>query len=482
MKDSDWAEHFARQRARAMGLTREAVDKGWWMGIVLPAACLSLVLLWPRPLNMFESLSLLLVACSGGLLTWGLHRRIVLELGRSLALEMKTPDAKLKLIRQSSVEEGLDDGMKAMVDALVPPSLLVSPNGRIMAVNGAGIDAFPAATPGVPAAAALRDPDSLNTLARAQAGEPTNSPLRLAGLPERHFLLQGRPIAASANSGRAGYVLIQLDDLSEGRRLARMRADFLANASHELRTPLAALSGFIETLRGHARNDPEAQEKFLDIMQRQSERMRRLINDLMSLSRIEANELRPPEHDVDLAEITRNVIESLGPVAAEAGVQIDAQLPNVPMIVRADADELNQVIQNLVDNAIKYTPRGQSLRVETHTAADYDAIETWSLRTNPKADRVVLLASGLARRVRFIAFSVTDAGPGIKAEHLPRLSERFYRVESGRGGSKTGTGLGLAIVKHILARSRGGLFVESQLGVGTRFSFTLPESVTHSKD
>lgn len=480
MQDADWADYFARQRSVARDLAREAAGRGWYLVAMWLLPWVALFFLLPRPFKVFE---VVLLVCSGLVgtgLFWVLQRRIVRDLGNSLAQLMKSPAERLAETRVAAAAVARDEGLKTIVEAMVAPSLLVGPEGRILAVNAAGIEVFPAATPGVQAVAVLRDPDCLRMLARAQAGEPSESPLRVAGTPERHFLLHGRPIAADAPGIRPGFVLIELDDLSEGRRLARMRADFLANASHELRTPLAALSGFIETLRGHARDDPAAQEKFLDIMHRQSERMRRLINDLMSLSRIEANELRPPETDIDLVEITSQVVEGLEPVAGSAGVKLETDLPDRPLIVRADADELTQVVQNLVANAIRYSPAGGTVRIAACQPAAYDAVEAWGIRTDPEADRVVLLASGLALRVPFVGLSVSDTGPGISAEYLPRLSERFFRVETGSTGPRTGTGLGLAIVKHSLARSRGGMFVESRVGGGTRFAIALPESTANA--
>jgi two-component system phosphate regulon sensor histidine kinase PhoR len=271
-------------------------------------------------------------------------------------------------------------------------------------------------------------------------------------------------------------VLLVLEDLSEGRRLARARADFLANASHELRTPLAALSGFIETLRGHARNDPEAQERFLEIMFRQSQRMRRLIDDLMSLSRIEANEMRRPEGVIDLADTIRTVLEALAPVAAAARIVVTAPDDTGPVWVRADSDELAQVVQNLVDNAIKYARPETTVRVAMLPDAAYSEVEHWAYRGNPAADRVVLLDPGALRTGRFVGLRVSDSGPGIERDHLPRLSERFYRVDPARSGLQRGTGLGLAIVKHVVARSRGAVLVESEPGEGSTFAVLLPRS------
>jgi two-component system phosphate regulon sensor histidine kinase PhoR len=368
---------------------------------------------------------------------------------------------------------------------LPSPALLIDGWRRIAAVNAPAQVVFGAASPGAFAEAALRVPEVLSAIADAGQGRTAQAALRVPGTPERHFAVHARPAGpppAPLPTARAEDppprcpVLLVLEDLSEGRRLARARADFLANASHELRTPLAALSGFIETLRGHARNDPEAQERFLEIMFRQSQRMRRLIDDLMSLSRIEANEMRRPEGVIDLADTIRTVLEALAPVAAAARVELAAPEDTGPVWVRADADELAQVVQNLVDNAIKYGRAGTTVRVALLPDAAYAEAEPWAYRSNPAADRVVLLDPGALRTGRFTGLRVTDAGSGIERDHLPRLSERFYRVDPARSGLQRGTGLGLAIVKHVVARSRGAVLVESEPGAGSTFAVLLPRS------
>jgi two-component system phosphate regulon sensor histidine kinase PhoR len=231
----------------------------------------------------------------------------------------------------------------------------------------------------------------------------------------------------------------------------RMRADFVANASHELRTPLASLIGFIETLRGPAADDPPAQQRFLGIMAEQAERMNRLIDDLLSLSRIELTEHQPPNERVDVADVTRRIAAAFEPRVLAREVQLDLDLAEDLPPVLADEDQLEQVLQNLIDNAVKYGGAGGRVRVVAALAQP----GRWPSRPG-------------------VVVSVSDTGPGIAKEHVPRLTERFYRVDKGRSRTAGGTGLGLAIVKHIVNRHRGQLAIDSEEGRGSMFSVWLP--------
>jgi two-component system phosphate regulon sensor histidine kinase PhoR len=232
-------------------------------------------------------------------------------------------------------------------------------------------------------------------------------------------------------------------------RVEQMRADFVANASHELRTPLAALSGFIDTLQGPARNDTEARERFLAIMRTQATRMARLIDDLLSLSRIELSAHVRPDTPTDLAPIVRQVVDGLEALARERQVAIAVDVPAAPVMVMGDREELLRVVENLVENGLKYGASGGkidvSLTAEASTGGDFEAV-----------------------------LRVRDYGPGIAPEHLPRLTERFYRVDVGESRALGGTGLGLSLVKHILNRHRGRLLIESTPGAGATFSASLP--------
>jgi two-component system phosphate regulon sensor histidine kinase PhoR len=229
-----------------------------------------------------------------------------------------------------------------------------------------------------------------------------------------------------------------------------MRADFVANASHELRTPLASLRGFVETLQGAAKDDPEARERFLKVMSEQAERMSRLVDDLLSLSRVEMREHLPLVERVDLNDAVARVIQAMQPLAAKTNATIEFQQLPEPAVIRGDRDEVVQVFQNLIQNAVKYGKPGGHVDV-----------------------RVAREAPAAGRPARYLV-SVKDDGPGIAPQHLPRLTERFYRVNVAASREKGGTGLGLAIVKHILNRHRGELIVTSTVGQGSTFTVALP--------
>jgi two-component system phosphate regulon sensor histidine kinase PhoR len=254
---------------------------------------------------------------------------------------------------------------------------------------------------------------------------------------------------AVAPGGRT-LLLLTFHDLTPLYLVEQMRADFVANASHELRTPLAALSGFIETLQGPARDDPAAREKFLGIMQGQAGRMARLIDDLLSLSRIELRAHLNPDQPLDLLAIVRQVLDDLQTLARERGVQLTLAAPPDPLIVRGDRDELIRLFENLVENALKYGASGKRVEV---------CVEN---------------VKGEAGNTDEASVAVRDYGHGIAPEHVPRLTERFYRVDVGQSRAEGGTGLGLALVKHILNRHRGRLEIASTLGEGSTFTAIVP--------
>ena len=306
----------------------------------------------------------------------------------------------------------------------------------------------------------LRDPALLAAIDRALDGAgPQQIDLSLPVPVETDYIARIEPVAPPPGTppdGRdAPVVLVDMQDVTALRRSEQMRVDFVANVSHELRTPLTSLSGFIETLRGPARDDAQARDHFLAIMQEQSERMFRLINDLLSLSRIELDEHSRPQTEVDLTDLLRRLIEMLALKAKQVNVRVESDWPDDLPPVRGDADQLFQVFQNLLDNAIKYGAKGE---------------------------RVLVRVSRKERRR--VSVDIVDFGPGIPREHIPRLTERFYRVDAARSRELGGTGLGLAIVKHIVNRHRGRLNVTSEIGRGSTFSVTLPliESIQESQD
>lgn len=246
-------------------------------------------------------------------------------------------------------------------------------------------------------------------------------------------------------------VLVTFEDITAVQEASQIRRDFVANVSHELRTPLTALMGFVETLRGPARDDPEARDRFLSILSREASRMARLVDDLLSLSRVEAEERRRPTEKVDLCALAGSVAAALEPLASQSGVELQLDLPDEAVTVLGDPAQLRQVLTNLAENAIKYGARSGPVQIALSGPAEQPGLRRQGVR-----------------------LSVTDSGPGIPAHHIPRLTERFYRVDAHRSREVGGTGLGLAIVKHIINRHRGRLRIESEVGKGSRFTVVLP--------
>jgi two-component system phosphate regulon sensor histidine kinase PhoR len=343
---------------------------------------------------------------------------------------------------------------------------------RIVLANGAARELLKIPREGALLVSAVRDPGVLEAVDEALFGGVTQTTDYAAGGSRaRHWRAWVRPLPPGAGS----LALLGLRDETDVRRMEMMRVDFLANASHELRTPLASLSGFIETLKGHARDDVVARDRFLDIMATQADRMSRLVADLLSLSRIELNEHIPPSGRVDLALAASDVVDAVSVLSQDRGVVVALDAEPGGFTIDGDRDEIIQVIQNLVDNGIKYSVEGQSVEVSVRRGLSLDAAP--GPRTEGAA-RMSLLTPDREAGALYAAVTVRDHGPGMAREHLPRLTERFYRVEGQKsGGERPGTGLGLAIVKHIVNRHRGGLVVESTIGEGAAFTAYFPMPV-----
>ncbi len=333
-----------------------------------------------------------------------------------------------------------------LIEAMPEPAVIVGPDGRAAAANQPALSLLPGLKVGDPFVLALRAPDVVDARRRVMASGEVERVQWSERVPvERLFDVCIAPITTAENEVVA--TLLTLRDLTEVRRAERMRVDFIANASHELRTPLASLLGFIETLQGSARDDAKARDRFLAIMREQGRRMARLIEDLLSLSRIEQKQHVRPETAVDLAQTARSVVDALTPMAQELGVEIRFNASE-PALVTGDRDELLRVAENLIENAIKYgvRPDGNAGHVDV------------SVGTTEKE----------------AALTVRDYGYGIAPEHLPRLTERFYRVDATQSRARNGTGLGLAIVKHILTRHRGKLAITSRINHGSTFIASVP--------
>lgn len=333
--------------------------------------------------------------------------------------------------------------LDALLNGLPIPALIVGGDERVQAMNSAARSLLGGASLGRHHAMALRQPDVQRALVAALSQGVAGQARHVLPGPSHDTVHRLTVTPLPRHAG----VLCVFEDLSQAEQMGQMRRDFIANVSHELRSPLTALMGFIETLKGAARDDAAARDRFLGIMEREAGRMNRLISDLLHLSRVEAEERIRPLDRVDLTDVARTTIATLRPVAQGAGVRLILIAPEADWTVQGDADQLVQVAHNLIENAVKYGGAG---------------------------DVSVALMDDSLPQGPAVRLEVTDTGDGIDAVHLPRLTERFYRVDGHRAREKGGTGLGLAIVKHIVQRHRGRLRVHSTQGKGSTFSVILP--------
>ncbi|WP_265500792.1 sensor histidine kinase [Paracoccus beibuensis] len=357
------------------------------------------------------------------------------------------------------------------LDGVPLPMLAVDRHARVIAANPPAMTMLGADILNRPFVTVLRHPSIVQAVdwvldptgTPAPATDPAlRPPTEHAVTLRAQFAVEGRDILAEVTVaplpiGLGRGASIALVDRSVAEEGELMRRDFVANVSHELKTPLTAMIGFIETLRGPARDDERARDRFLDIMEREASRMNRLISELLSLSRVQAEERRRPSGQIDLPGLLNSVLATLSPRAEAAGVVVWTEGLDQAVRLPGDADQLTQVFQNLIENALKYGGSGGSLRV--------------GLAHVPH--EAVLRGPGWA-------VSIEDKGEGIEEQHLPRLTERFYRVDPHRSREQGGTGLGLAIVKHIVSRHRGRLRIESRRGEGSRFTVILPEKLTRA--
>ncbi len=335
-------------------------------------------------------------------------------------------------------------------DALPDPCLVLDRRGAVVHGNAAARSEFPAATIGNPLTFALRNPQLVLAVDAAMRTGGTQTIELHETIPSETW--QKVVVAPLHQAGRdwlkdpAGQIIVTAQNLTELKRVDALRSDFIANASHELRTPLASLRGFIETLQGPAARDEAARTRFLGIMRNQAERMGQLIDDLLSLSRIEMHQHIRPTQEIDLAGLLREVCDGLSAQAKAADLELSLKLGEGSAMTLGDRNQLYEVFENLIDNAIKYGATGEAVEVELEPAN----------------------RSGFRHLVR-----VTDHGPGIDAQHVPRLTERFYRIDAEAGRRTKGTGLGLAIVKHTVQRHRGELSIRSRPGEGMRVEVLL---------
>lgn len=340
--------------------------------------------------------------------------------------------------------------IEALLEALLEPALLLDATGRVALANGAARERLGVWVLGQSYVSVLRQPALLAPVedAFADAKPGTARFTHSTGEVETLFDVAVTPL--SPGPGMRRQVLLVFRDVSEARAGDAMRRDFVANVSHELKTPLTAVMGFIETLQGPARDDDKARARFLSMMAQETARMNRLVSDLLSLSRLEGQSRRRPTDRLDLMIVVGEAVATLRPGAQSDGVAIRVEGP-VSAPVPGDRDQLIQVLCNLVENAVKYGARPGEVTLEVSHIEREPVIR------------------GPAWRI-----AVTDRGAGIPPEHLPRLTERFYRVDTGRSRNEGGTGLGLAIVKHIVVRHRGRLRIDSVVGQGTEVAIVLP--------
>ena len=341
----------------------------------------------------------------------------------------------------------------AVVSGMPDPAVLLDRAGRVIHLNAAAAQLAPALRKNELAQFALRSPEIITALREAIATTETRRATYLDHAPvDRWMELVIIPVPVpTLFGGTDKCMLMTFHDQTPLRRVEEMRADFVANASHELRTPLAALSGFIDTLQGPAREDTKARERFLGIMHSQATRMARLIDDLLSLSRVELSAHVRPDTLVDIVPIIRQVVDGLEPLARERQVDVNVDLPEAPAWIAGDREELLRLFENLVENALKYGAAGGKVNVS-------------------------LIAAMSGEGQPEVRVLVRDFGPGIAPEHLPRLTERFYRVDVGDSRAQGGTGLGLSLVKHIVNRHRGRLLIESVLKNGATFTTCFPQA------
>src|ERR1700757_891839 len=406
--------------------------------IILIAAALALsVVVSLGELSVIRAVTGFLCIAAAALIPWRLH---------------DTAASREDTRRVNPVESA---AVAAVVAGMPDPAVLLDRAGRVIHLNAAAAQLAPALRKHELAQFALRSPEILTALREAIATPEPRRATYLDHVPvDRWMELMITPVPApTAFGGTEKCMLMTFHDQTPLRRVEEMRADFVANASHELRTPLAALSGFIDTLQGPAKDDPRARDRFLAIMHAQATRMARLIDDLLSLSRVEPSAHVRPDTMVDIVPIIRQVTDGLEPLARERQVVVEIDLPQSPVMIAGDREELLRLFENLIENALKYGASGGKVIVSLSAATSGEG----------------------APEIRVM---VRDFGPGIAPEHLPRLTERFYRVDVGDSRSQGGTGLGLSLVKHIVNRHRGRLLIESVLKNGATFTACFPQAKT----
>jgi two-component system phosphate regulon sensor histidine kinase PhoR len=415
---------------------------------------------WPATVGIVVSL---LTACAFALV-WGRDLDLLIDSVRRVASDDTGPITETesavmmdalgreierlsrRLATRAALREQHRRADTLILERLPDPVIVLAADRSVRRANATARSAFGDDLPAV-----LRHPGVRGAIERAVATSQSQTTEVVLRAPV-HRDLYATVVPMDPPLADGGQTLVVLSDRTRERVVERMRADFVANVSHELRTPLASLIGFVETLRGPAADDPPAQQRFLEIMAEQGARMNRLIDDLLSLSRIELTEHQVPSEPLDLTGLIQRMVAGFEPRLAQRNVKLAMRIQADLPVVAGDADQMAQVLQNLLDNGLKYGRDGGVLSLDVRLA---EPGNRWPGR-------------------RGIVVAVADQGTGIPREDLPRLTERFYRVDKGRSRAVGGTGLGLAIVKHIVNRHRGQLLIESEVGKGTTVSVWLP--------
>jgi two-component system phosphate regulon sensor histidine kinase PhoR len=414
------SEHDTGQSGISPAALRRRASDGRWQ--IATAAIIALALYFSGAVNPL-----------GGVVIFA---AITLAALASRPAPAAIPVAAVESARAASPEAGVGHFAEALPD----PCFVLDRRGIVRYANQRATAAYPI-RPGEALTFRLRVPDVVAAFDRVAKGGPPERVEYAERVPtERWFAAWFSRLDEPGRQGE--FIALIIEDLTERRRSEKIRVDFVANASHELRTPLASLAGFIETLQGPAREDPAARGKFLKIMHEQATRMSRLVDDLLSLTRIEMKAHLRPSGETDLAGVVDHLADALEPLARGLGVTIETELPGTSVVIAGDRDELIQVFENLIENACKYGQSGKRVVITVKAAT-------------AEAGPMV---------------TVRDFGPGVAEEHLPRLTERFYRVDIDASRQHRGTGLGLAIVKHILTRHQARLVIESKLGQGASFT------------
>lgn len=368
------------------------------------------------------------------------------------------------------------DSWVTVIDALPVACALIDSDRRVVHANERAQDLATIDKFGLPLTSYLRGTAISQALTKAQAGYSTDA-IEIHKLTpnERYLRVKLTKASLIRPSNGQSFLMAVFYDVTEDRLSQIQKADFLANASHELKTPIASLMGYIETLRHHAKDDPVAQEKFLGIMQSQAERMIRLIDDLLSLRKIEQIEHIAPEETADLNQSIKAAMEAVKPLADKRGVTLTFK-GSGPARTRANSDESVQLFLNLIDNAVKFTPAGKSVKIKLQSVPDWSsalAFRDSKLAASRPSRRIAEMTKPFQSKGAW-QVQIRDRGPGFSREHLPRIGERFYRIAGDLSSKEKGTGLGLAIVKHIVIRHRAGLYIRSALGKGTEFTVVFP--------